>query len=50
MKEVKAGLKEYQMSALFRFHCFERCGAFHKSYDCICPSGMSNAILHYNKN
>ena len=50
MLEVKNGLKEYQMAALFQFYCAERCGAFHKAYDCICASGRDNATLHYISN
>jgi len=50
MKEVRPGLREFQMAALFRFHCFERCGAIHKSYDCICATGENSSTLHYNKN
>ena len=50
MLEVKGGLKEFQMAALFQFYCHERCGAFHKAYDCICASGRDNATLHYVEN
>jgi len=38
------------MEALFRFYVHERCGAKHKSYDCICASGKSPSTLHYVNN
>ena len=28
----------------------ERCGAKHKSYECICAHGEGNATLHYHSN
>jgi len=47
LKNAKAGLKEYQIEALFKFHGFERCGARFQAYDCICASGHDSATLHY---
>jgi len=47
LKNSKAGLKEYQIEALFKFHGFERCGARFQAYDCICASGHDSATLHY---
>lgn len=47
MRNVKPGLKEHQMEALFKFYMQERCGAKHKAYDCICASGVGCATLHY---
>jgi len=50
MQNVRPGLKEFQLEALFRFYVMERCGAKHKSYDCICATGLKPATLHYNIN
>jgi len=47
LRNAKAGLKEYQIEALFKFHAFERCGARFMAYDCICASGRNSATLHY---
>jgi len=47
LRNAKAGLKEFQIEALFKFHSFERCGARFQAYDCICASGHDAATLHY---
>jgi Xaa-Pro dipeptidase len=47
LKNAKAGLKEYQIEALFKFHNFERSGCRFMAYDCICAGGRDSATLHY---
>lgn len=50
MRNVRPGLMEFQLEAIFKFHVFERCGAINKPYDGIVASGRSPATLHYNIN
>lgn len=50
MRNVKPGLKEIQMEALFRFYMLERIGTRHKAYNCIAACGKGNATLHYFRN
>lgn len=46
MRTVKPFTREYLSEATFRYQSFLRgCGG--TGYDCICPTGKRNAILHY---
>jgi len=47
MKNIRAGMKEYQMESLFLHHCYSEGGARHVCYTCICGSGENGAVLHY---
>lgn len=47
MRNVKAGLSEFQMESLFLHHCYFHGGCRHASYTCICGSGENGAVLHY---
>lgn len=46
MRAARPGVREYVSEATFRYHSMLR-GCFRTGYDCICPSGRRNAILHY---
>ncbi|EAR97910.1 metallopeptidase family M24 protein (macronuclear) [Tetrahymena thermophila SB210] len=50
MNNIKAGMMEYQMEALYKFHVHELIGSKEKSYNCICASGDAPALLHYIDN
>ena len=47
MRAAKAGMHEYQLEALFMFHCYTHGGCRHVSYTCICATGPRSAVLHY---
>jgi len=46
MRATRAGQREYLAEATFRYQAMLR-GCFRTGYDCICPAGRRNAILHY---
>ncbi|OIV93606.1 hypothetical protein TanjilG_04838 [Lupinus angustifolius] len=47
MRNVKVGMKEYQLESMFLHHTYMYGGCRHCSYTCICPTGENSAILHY---
>ncbi|XP_023531271.1 xaa-Pro dipeptidase [Cucurbita pepo subsp. pepo] len=47
MKNIKAGMKEYQLESLFLHHTYMYGGCRHCSYTCICATGENSAVLHY---
>jgi Xaa-Pro dipeptidase len=47
MMNAKAGLKEYQIEALYRFHCLDHTGSRFLAYESIVGSGRNAATLHY---
>lgn len=49
MQNIKPGLMEYQIEALFKFHC-HLLGGKDVAYACICASGRDAATLHYQDN
>jgi len=47
MKQVKPGMKEYQLESIFLHHAYTHGGCRNVSYTCICCSGENGSILHY---
>ena len=47
MRDTRPGMLEYQLEALFLFHCAYHGGARHSAYTCICACGPDSAVLHY---
>ncbi|KAK1365306.1 xaa-Pro dipeptidase-like [Heracleum sosnowskyi] len=47
MKNVKAGMKEYQLESIFLHHAYMYGGCRHCSYTCICATGGNSSVLHY---
>ncbi|KAE8637453.1 hypothetical protein CSA_004486 [Cucumis sativus] len=47
MRNVKVGMKEYQLESLFLHHTYMYGGCRHCSYTCICATGDNSAVLHY---
>lgn len=47
MRNTKAGLKEFQSEALFKFHCHERAGTRNMAYNLICACDRDASTLHY---
>ena len=47
MRDTKPGMFEYQLEALFLFHCAFHGGCRHQAYTCICACGPDAAVLHY---
>jgi len=47
MRDAKPGMVEYQLEALFLFHCAFHGGCRHQAYTCICACGPDGAVLHY---
>jgi Xaa-Pro dipeptidase len=49
MKAVRPGMMEYELKALFEYHCIRQ-GMQHQAYNGIYASGTNSAILHYVEN
>lgn len=49
MREAKAGMREYQVQALFDSACLSA-GLKHLAYPSIVAAGANGAVLHYRKN
>lgn len=47
MRNVKVGMKEYQMESMFLHHTYMYGGCRHCSYTCICATGENSSVLHY---
>jgi len=47
MHDCRPGMMEYQLEALFLFHCAFHGGCRHQAYTCICACGPDAAVLHY---
>ena len=47
MADVKSGMMEYQLEALFLFHCAYYGGCRLSAYTCICACGPNSSVLHY---
>ena len=47
MRTARAGMREYELEALFQFECYIRGGCRLQGYTCICATGPRSAILHY---
>ncbi|XP_038880097.1 xaa-Pro dipeptidase [Benincasa hispida] len=47
MRNIKVGIKEYQLESLFLHHTYMYGGCRHCSYTCICATGENSAVLHY---
>ncbi|KAL0558475.1 hypothetical protein IC582_003048 [Cucumis melo] len=47
MRNIKVGMKEYQLESLFLHHTYMYGGCRHCSYTCICATGDNSAVLHY---
>ncbi|KAK2645425.1 hypothetical protein Ddye_020620 [Dipteronia dyeriana] len=47
MRNIKVGMKEYQLESMFLHHTYMYGGCRHCSYTCICATGENSAVLHY---
>ncbi|WOL09087.1 xaa-Pro dipeptidase isoform X1 [Canna indica] len=47
MRQISAGMKEYQLESIFQHHVYMYGGCRHCSYTCICATGENSAVLHY---
>jgi len=47
MKACKAGMSEYQLESIFRYHSYFYGGCRNVGYTCICASGENSGVLHY---
>ncbi|CAI0543777.1 unnamed protein product [Linum tenue] len=47
MRNIKPGMKEYQLESTFQHHTYMYGGCRHCSYTCICATGENSAVLHY---
>ncbi|CAF2512421.1 unnamed protein product [Rotaria sp. Silwood2] len=47
MLNIKDGMHEYEIEALFQYYCHRYGAMRHMSYTCICATGENPATLHY---
>lgn len=47
MRQIKPGMKEYQLESIFLHHAYMYGACRHCSYTCICATGDNSSILHY---
>ncbi|KYR02984.1 peptidase D [Tieghemostelium lacteum] len=47
MKEIKAGMKEYQCESTYLHNAYSEWGCRNTGYTCICAANKNGAILHY---
>jgi Xaa-Pro dipeptidase len=47
MRQIRPGLREYQMESLFQHYVYEQGGCRNCAYTCICATGPNPAVLHY---
>ena len=47
MRNLKAGMKEYQAESMFLNYAYYNGGCRHVAYTCIAGSGNSGSVLHY---
>ena len=47
MRDARPGMMEYQLEALFLFHCAFHGGCRHAAYTSICACGPNSSVLHY---
>ncbi|RXG52101.1 Xaa-Pro dipeptidase [Armadillidium vulgare] len=47
MRQIRPGMKEYQLESIFRHHSYYHGGCRHQAYTSICGAGISSAVLHY---
>ncbi|XP_031388715.1 xaa-Pro dipeptidase isoform X2 [Punica granatum] len=47
MRNIRVGMKEYQLESMFLHHTYMYGGCRHCSYTCICATGGNSAVLHY---
>eukprot|EP00284_Hemiselmis_tepida_P008820 CAMPEP_0174918464 /NCGR_PEP_ID=MMETSP1355-20121228/3087_1 /TAXON_ID=464990 /ORGANISM="Hemiselmis tepida, Strain CCMP443" /LENGTH=516 /DNA_ID=CAMNT_0016163641 /DNA_START=48 /DNA_END=1595 /DNA_ORIENTATION=- len=47
MRQVRAGMMEYQMESIFLHHCYSVGGMRHQAYTAICGCGPNSSVLHY---
>ncbi|XP_044319098.1 xaa-Pro dipeptidase-like [Triticum aestivum] len=47
MRQIKPGMKEYQLESIFIHHASMHEGCRHCSYTCICATGHNSSTLHY---
>ncbi|RAL48801.1 hypothetical protein DM860_001121 [Cuscuta australis] len=47
MRNIKVGMKEYQLESMFLHHTYFFGGCRHCSYTCICATGENSSVLHY---
>ncbi|XP_044327461.1 xaa-Pro dipeptidase-like [Triticum aestivum] len=47
MRQIKPGMKEFQLESIFIHHASMHEGCRHCSYTCICATGHNSSTLHY---
>lgn len=47
MRQVKPGMKEFQLESIFLHHAYMYGACRHCSYTCICATGENSSVLHY---
>ncbi|CAM0946149.1 unnamed protein product [Alopecurus aequalis] len=47
MRQIKPGMKEYQLESIFLHHAYMYGACRHCSYTCICATGENSSVLHY---